>query len=48
VGDLVHTDQIMRGTLWLGAYPGLTADMLDWVAESVQAFCRGPHGKARG
>jgi CDP-6-deoxy-D-xylo-4-hexulose-3-dehydrase len=41
VGDLARTDQVMRGTLWVGLYPGLTTEMLDWIVESVHAFCRG-------
>ena len=40
VGDLVRTDQVMRGTLWIGCYPGLTTEMLDYVADCMQAFCR--------
>ena len=40
VGDLVQTDQVMRGTLWIGCYPGLTTEMLDYVADCMQAFCR--------
>ena len=40
VGDLPHTDQVMRGTLWIGCYPGLTTEMLDYVADCMQAFCR--------
>jgi CDP-6-deoxy-D-xylo-4-hexulose-3-dehydrase len=46
VGDLAHTEQVMRGTLWVGLYPGLTTEMLDWIVESVHAFCRGPHARA--
>ncbi|MDP1890947.1 MAG: lipopolysaccharide biosynthesis protein RfbH [Gemmatimonadaceae bacterium] len=41
VGDLAHTDQVMRGTLWIGCYPGLTSEMLDYVADSIHAFVRG-------
>ena len=40
VGDLACTDQVMRGTLWIGCYPGLTTEMLDYVADCMQAFCR--------
>ena len=41
VGDLARTDQVMRGTLWIGCYPGLTSEMLDYVANSIHAFVRG-------
>lgn len=32
-GDLVNTDKIMRDTFWLGVWPGLTKEMLDYVIE---------------
>lgn len=34
VGDLAHTDAIMNGGLFLGVYPGLTEDMLEYSASS--------------
>jgi len=37
VGDLAGADRIMRDTFWLGVYPGLTAEMLDYVADSLRA-----------
>ncbi len=40
VGELTNTDRIMHGTLWIGCYPGLTAEMLDWIVTSLHAFCR--------
>ena len=46
VGDLARTEQVMRGTLWLGTYPGLTTDMLDWIVESVREFCHGARARA--
>jgi CDP-6-deoxy-D-xylo-4-hexulose-3-dehydrase len=48
VGDLARTEQVMRGTLWVGVYPGLTTEMLDWIVESVHAFCRDAHDRSRG
>ena len=48
VGDLARTDQVMRGTLWIGCYPGLTDAMLAYVAESIHEFVRDARaGKAR-
>jgi CDP-6-deoxy-D-xylo-4-hexulose-3-dehydrase len=38
VGDLTNTDIVMRRTFWIGVYPGLTAPMLDWVADSILEF----------
>ena len=40
-GTLERADLMMRSTFWLGVYPGLTADMIDFVAEQVGAFLRG-------
>jgi len=48
IGDLARTDQVMRGTLWIGCYPGLTDAMLAYVAESIHEFVRDARaGKAR-
>jgi len=38
VGDLKNTDVTMNQTLWLGIYPGLTLDHLDYVAEKIEEF----------
>jgi CDP-6-deoxy-D-xylo-4-hexulose-3-dehydrase len=38
IGDLPNTDAVMRGTLWIGCYPGLTDEMLAYVASSVRDF----------
>ncbi len=39
VGDLAESDQIMNNTLFLGTYPGLTSDMLDFEINVVSNFC---------
>ena len=40
VGDLKNTDQIMGNTFWVGVYPGMTDEMIDYmikvIKESVQ------------
>ena len=28
----------MNNTLWIGVYPGLTEEMLDFVGEKIEAF----------
>jgi CDP-6-deoxy-D-xylo-4-hexulose-3-dehydrase len=38
VGDLTNSDLITDRTFWVGVYPGLTAEMLDYVAESIKEF----------
>jgi CDP-6-deoxy-D-xylo-4-hexulose-3-dehydrase len=35
-GDFPGADRVMRDTFWLGVYPGLTAEMLDYVARSLR------------
>ena len=39
-GNLEGADKIMREVVFLGAYPGLTRPMLDYVIEVIQQFCR--------
>jgi len=38
-GELTNTDIIMHNTFWLGIYPGLTNEMLDYVASTIEQFC---------
>jgi len=35
VGELVNTDRIMQDTFWVGVYPGMTNDMIDYMAENI-------------
>jgi len=37
-GDLVNTDKIMNDTFWIGVYPGLSEEMLDFVAGKIEAY----------
>jgi CDP-6-deoxy-D-xylo-4-hexulose-3-dehydrase len=34
-GPLTNTDIVMTNTFWVGVYPGLTDEMLDYVIESI-------------
>ena len=38
VGDLPNTDFVMNNVFWIGVYPGLTAEMLDFIAATISAF----------
>jgi CDP-6-deoxy-D-xylo-4-hexulose-3-dehydrase len=40
VGDLKNSDIAMMRSFWLGVYPGLTPEMLDYVADSVSEFMK--------
>jgi len=37
-GSLDNTDRIMNKTFWMGIYPGLSAEMLDYTAHCLEAF----------
>jgi CDP-6-deoxy-D-xylo-4-hexulose-3-dehydrase len=37
-GDLRESDIVMRDTLFIGVYPGLTPEMIDYVLETFQNF----------
>jgi CDP-6-deoxy-D-xylo-4-hexulose-3-dehydrase len=41
-GDLVNGDRIMNHTFWIGVYPGLGAEQIDYVLETIHAFCKSP------
>ena len=36
VGDLTNTDRIMSDTFWVGVYPGMTDDMIDYMAKTIK------------
>ncbi|MFH8571827.1 lipopolysaccharide biosynthesis protein RfbH [Streptomyces sp. NPDC017993] len=38
VGDLTNSDLITEHTFWIGVYPALTDEMLDYVISSVKEF----------
>jgi CDP-6-deoxy-D-xylo-4-hexulose-3-dehydrase len=35
IGDLVNTDRVMNDTFWIGVWPGLTTEMLDYMIEQI-------------
>ena len=41
VGDQKNTDIVMKRSFWVGVYPGLTKQMLDYVIESISDFMSG-------
>jgi CDP-6-deoxy-D-xylo-4-hexulose-3-dehydrase len=43
VGDLTNSDIVTEHTFWVGVYPALTDEMVDYIASSVKEFV-GAHG----
>lgn len=37
-GDLPQTDFTMNNSFWLGVYPGMTSEMLDYMGNSIREF----------
>ncbi len=35
VGTLENTDRIMKDTFWVGVYPGMTDEMIDYMAKTI-------------
>ena len=36
VGDLANTDRIMQDTFWVGVYPGMTDEMIDYMVVMIK------------
>ncbi|WP_459481303.1 lipopolysaccharide biosynthesis protein RfbH [Clostridium saccharoperbutylacetonicum] len=36
VGDLTNTDRIMNHTFWVGVYPGMTDEMIDYMTKIIK------------
>jgi CDP-6-deoxy-D-xylo-4-hexulose-3-dehydrase len=43
IGSLPNTDFVMNNVFWIGVYPGLTAKMLDFIADAITEFALMPH-----
>lgn len=37
-GELTNTDIVMNNSLWIGVYPGLTTEMLDFACEKIEEY----------
>ncbi|MEU9155372.1 lipopolysaccharide biosynthesis protein RfbH [Streptomyces sp. NPDC048417] len=46
VGDLVNSDIITEQSFWVGVYPGLDDEMIDYMADSVREFVTAKGGRA--
>ena len=36
VGELTNTDRIMNDTFWIGVYPGMTDEMIDYMIKTIK------------
>jgi len=37
-GELINTDRVMHDTFWIGVYPALSMDALDYTAAKIETF----------
>ncbi|MFM9164153.1 MAG: lipopolysaccharide biosynthesis protein RfbH [Solirubrobacterales bacterium] len=47
VGDLDNADFVMENTFWIGVYPGLSEEQLDYVIESIHEIVGAPVASPR-
>lgn len=40
IGSLENTDRIMRDTFWIGVYPGMTDEKIDYMAKVIKETVR--------
>ena len=40
VGELFHTDVTMNRAFYVGVWPGLNDEMLDYMAEQLVSLCK--------
>ncbi|BDA79172.1 LPS biosynthesis protein [Leptospira kobayashii] len=38
IGNLENTDKVMNDTFWLGVYPGMKPEMLDFMIQKIRTF----------
>lgn len=40
IGELPHTDKIMNDSFWVGLYPGMGDDAINYMIVKIKEFCR--------
>jgi len=40
IGNLENTNYVMNNTFWLGVYPGLTTEMIDYIIKQIKLFLK--------
>ena len=41
VGELANTDVVMNDTFWIGVWPGISLNMVDFMTDSIHEIIRG-------
>ena len=36
--ELINTDIVMNNSFWIGVYPGLNNEMLDYTVDKIETF----------
>lgn len=39
IGELSNTDRIMNDSFWVGVYPGMKKEQLDYMIDTIKKFC---------
>ncbi len=45
IGDLKNTDFVMNNVFWIGLYPGLSEEMLNYTVDTITKFSAGNHAR---
>lgn len=40
VGELKNTDKVMKDTFWIGVYPGITEEQIEYIVSTIKEFVR--------
>lgn len=40
VGELTNTDRIMKDTFWIGVYPGMSDEMIDYIINTIKEYLK--------
>ncbi len=43
IGELPNTDKIMNSSFWVGVYPGMTEEKLNYMIAKIREFCKKEH-----
>ncbi len=40
IGDLIQTDRVMNDSFWIGVYPGMTDEMIDYMVDIIAKYIK--------